>query len=245
MTNKSEESISEMPTTGYCNIPGQRRGYSSDGSSGRAISDNSSGNDSQEDIDKQRKDHAESPECQNEADITLIDSDEGMDTIKRVIKPREPVRPPRIIDGQQPLPPPSSSIDYYNLCNPPPVQEETRLNSAPTIPRRKPYISNPDFDKKVQIAQQNQEIRQPQNVSCSQTNRLRAPSTTSNWSERTCQPRSRCTSRSSTGENSTAGRNLKKKYLNRRRKGSTCHCKYTGNKQIKPDHMIYSLRHLK
>jgi len=217
-----------MPNTGYCNIPGQRRGYSSDGSSTRAISDNSSGNDSQEDSDKQIKDSAESPECQNEADITLMDSDEGMDTIKRVIKPREPVRPPRIIDGKQPLPPPSSSIEYYNLCHPPPVQEETGFNPAPTIPRRKPYISNSDFDKKVQMAQNNQEIREPQHVSCSHTNSQRAPSTTSNWSERTCQPRSRCTSRSSTGENSTAGRNMKKKYLNRRRKGSTCHCKHTG-----------------
>jgi len=216
-----------MPHTGY-NIPGQRRAYSSDGSSCRAISDNSSGNDSQEDSDKQKIDRPESPVCQNEADMTLIDSDEGMDTIKRVIKPREPVRPPRIIDGQQPLPPPSSSIEYYNLCNPPPVQEENRLNPAPTIPRRKPYISNSDFDKKVQIAQQNQNIRQDQHVSCSQTNSLRAPSMTSNWSERTCQPRSRCTSRGSTGETSTAGRNLKKKYLSRRRKGSTCHCKHTG-----------------
>lgn len=133
MTNKSEESISEMPHAGY-NIPGQRRAYSSDGSSSRAISDNSSGTDSQEDSEKHKIDGSESPLCHNEPD-TLLDSDEGMDTIKRVIKPREPVRPPRIIDGQQPLPPPPSSIEYYNLCNPPPLQEENR--PAPTIPRRK------------------------------------------------------------------------------------------------------------
>ena len=215
-----------MPLTGYCNMPGQRRGYSSDSGSCRAISDHSSGNDSQEDSDKHRNDSDESPISQKEAGETLLDSDEGMDTIKRVIKPREPIRPPRIIDGQ-PLPPPSSSIEYYNLCNPPPLQEENRHN-PPTIPRRKPYISNTDFDKKVQIAQQNQDLRQPQHMSCSQTNSLRAPSMMSNWSERTCQPRSRCTSRSSTGENSTAGRNLKKKYMSRRRKGSTCHCKNTG-----------------
>jgi len=61
MTNKSEEGISEMPHTGY-NIPGQRRAYSSDGSSCRAISDNSSGNDSQEDSDKQKIDLVQSPQ---------------------------------------------------------------------------------------------------------------------------------------------------------------------------------------
>ena len=61
-------------------------------------------------------------------DLTDSDDEDGMNTIKRNIKLKEPIRPPRIIDGG------SQSLEYYNLCHPEPP--------APAIPRRAPYISH-------------------------------------------------------------------------------------------------------
>ena len=101
-------------------------------------------------------------------DTTLVDEsdceeNDPMDTIKRAVK-AAPSRPPRVIDS---LPVSSSSTvagtEYYNLCHPPPLD-----NPVPTIPRRKPYISNPDLGGPQYGPQR---------------------STASTWSERSCQPR--------------------------------------------------------
>ena len=173
-------------------------------------------------------------------DTTLVDEsdceeNDPMDTIKRAA----PSRPPRVIDS---LPVSSSSstvasTEYYNLCHPPPLD-----NPVPTIPRRKPYISNPDLGGPQYGPQR---------------------STASTWSERSCQPRyeqsqksspasqqryaviqscydklipgfpfrSRCASQSSTATDVRGGfRSSKRRGVasNRRRKGSTCHCKNSG-----------------
>ena len=121
MTNKSEDQI---PKTGYFSTSNQRRGCcSSDGGSA-----GSSCTESQE--DRRRNDteeEEEARECQ-EVSESETEEDEGMNTVKRKMRPVEPVRPPRVIDGQ-------SRLEYYNLCHPPPVD-------PPAIPRRKPFISH-------------------------------------------------------------------------------------------------------
>ena len=73
--------------------------------------------------------HEERIRLTDEGHDDLTDSDDdGMNTIKRNIKLKEPIRPPRVIDGG------SQSLEYYNLCHPEPP--------APAIPRRAPYISH-------------------------------------------------------------------------------------------------------
>ena len=195
-------------------------------------------------------------------DTTLVDEsdceeNDPMDTIKRAVK-AAPSRPPRVIDS---LPVSSSSTvagtEYYNLCHPPPLD-----NPVPTIPRRKPYISNPDLGGPQYGPQR---------------------STASTWSERSCQPRydeqsmlqnhlhqrcaviqscydklipsfpfrSRCASQSSTATDVRGGlRSSKRRGVasNRRRKGSTCHCKNSGQPQQKfsfsQDDIFYKLSEL-
>lgn len=137
-------------------MPGQRRGYttctasSSDEGSGPGLT---------------------SPDLEEEVavvgeDLTLVDDSdvedhEAMDTIKRAVKSSTaaaPHRPPRVIDTR-PSSSSATSTEYYNLCHPPP------LDPVPTIPRRKPYISNPDLGTQ------------------------RSATSASTWSERTCEPR--------------------------------------------------------
>ena len=156
MTN---EARTELPE--HYNVPGQRRGYTSCTASS---SDEGSSN------------LVSSPDLEEEVavvgepeDTTLVDEsdceeNDPMDTIKRAVK-SAPSRPPRVIDS---LPVSSSSTststEYYNLCHPPPLD-----NPVPTIPRRKPYISNPDLGGPQYGPQRS--------------------NTASTWSERSCQPR--------------------------------------------------------
>ena len=69
--------------------------------------------------------------CDHHHDDVDSDHDDTMDTIKRNIK-TEPIRPPRTIDMAP------HSLDYYNLCHPPPSEPAP----APALPRRAPYISH-------------------------------------------------------------------------------------------------------
>ena len=174
MTNKSEDQI---PNTGYFSASNQRRGCcSSDGGSA-----GSSCTESQE--DRRRNDteeEEEARECQ-EVSESETEEDEGMNTVKRKMRPVEPVRPPRVIDGQ-------SRLEYYNLCHPPPAD-------PPAIPRRKPFISHLPPSKHSD----------------------REPVTTNT------------DTLSSMASMASRNTNLnKKKYQNRRKKGSVCNCKDSG-----------------
>ena len=128
MTNKSEDqSQDQIPASAYFTASSQRRGCcSSDGGSG-----GSSCTESQE--ERRRNNDTEEEDldtmgCQVVSE-SEAEEDTMMDTIRRNTKPVEPVRPPRVIDGQQ------ARLEYYNLCHPPP-------SDPPAIPRRKPVISH-------------------------------------------------------------------------------------------------------
>ena len=226
MTN---EARTELPE--HYNVPGQRRGYTSCTASS---SDEGSSNLVSPDLEEEVAVVGE-PQDTTLVDESDCEENDPMDTIKRAVK-AAPSRPPRVIDS---LPASGSSTvastEYYNLCHPPPLD-----NPVPTIPRRKPYISNPDLGG-TQYGPQR--------------------STASTWSERSCQPRydeesilksphqrcaviqscydalipsfpfrSRCASQSSTATDVRGGiRSSKRRGVaSRRRKGSTCHCKNSG-----------------
>ena len=139
MTNKTEDqSQDQIPATAYFTASSQRRGCcSSDGGSGGSSCNESQeerrrNNDTEEeDLDTMGCQAVSESELEDEGLDTVMDTmmDTVMDTIKRNTKTVEPVRPPRVIDGQQ------GRLEYYNLCHPPP-------SDPPAIPRRKPVISH-------------------------------------------------------------------------------------------------------
>ena len=155
MTN---EARTELPE--HYNVPGQRRGYTSCTASS---SDEGSSNLVSPDLEEEVVVVGEAQELAF-VDESDVEENDPMDTIKRAVK-SAPSRPPRVIDS---LPASSAasttaSTEYYNLCHPPPLD-----NPVPTIPRRKPYISNPDLGAPQYGPQR---------------------SNVSTWSERSCQPR--------------------------------------------------------
>ena len=202
MTNKSEDqSQDQIPASAYFTASSQRRGCcSSDGGSG-----GSSCNESQE--DRRRNNDTEEEDLDTMGCQAVSESEteeEGLDTIKRNTKTVEPVRPPRVIDGQQQG---SSRLEYYNLCHPPP-------SDPPAIPRRKPVISHLSHSA-------NSEPTSRSNTTSCPTSCL-ATATTS---------RSNTDTISSMASLASRTNNIKKKkYQSRRRKGSVCNCKDSGRK---------------
>ena len=187
MTHQSHDQISPSDT-GY---------FSGSGARGGSSSETGSGGSSCEGRDHDRDQVMISDQCH----MSDSDNDDGMDTIKRNYKHKEPMRPPRTIDGQ------SQSQEYYNLCHPAP----TTGDPAPALPRRAPFISHgaatserPDWSG---------ECRGDQGARC----QSRASEVT--------------TTLSSLASRHTSINNKRKYLSNnRRRKGSVCNCKHvTGN----------------
>ena len=144
-------------------------------------------------------------------DISESEDDDGMDTIKRNIKQKEPIRPPRTIDTGYS----SQSLEYYNLCHPPPPPppHSDQPMSAPAIPRRAPYISHG-------AANTGQDMTSWQTRSCE-----------TGCTGAGCPSYERCQSRASdatlTSIRTSLAANNKRKHFNRRRKGSVCNCKHS------------------
>lgn len=211
MTNKSEDqrdhSQDQIPASAYFTAASQRRGCcSSDGGSG-----GSSCNESQE--ERRRNNDTEEEDLDTMGCPAVSESEaeeEGLDTIKRNTRiSQEPVRPPRVIDGQ-----PGSRLEYYNLCHPPP-------SDPPAIPRRKPVISHISHSANTKT--------EPTGTSRSTTScATSCLAATSRSTTDTLSSMASLASRTNTMK--------KKKYQSRRRKGSVCNCKESGRNHI-VDHL--------
>jgi hypothetical protein len=120
MTNEGRAELGDQ-----YNVPGQRRAYTSCPSS-------SSDEKSSQSPGPGEVETVLGPGSDGEDGVSMVD-------VEGTIRRAPPSRPPRGIDSAQNNPATQPGAEYYNLCHPPP------LDPAPTIPRRKPYISNPDL----------------------------------------------------------------------------------------------------